>query len=98
MAATFRSELTNQECEFSAGQIVFDSGTYPADDLFHDLRQRSSNEGVTNLQNWVAGHGTQTDKVTNPDATFELHRIGDALSSRNIHAAVNDALRLCQTC
>jgi hypothetical protein len=98
LAATFRSELTNQESEITASQIVFDSGTYPADELFHDLRHRSSNDGVTNLHNWVAGRGTETDKMTNPDATFELHRIGDALSSRNIHAAVNDALRLCQTC
>jgi 2,4-dienoyl-CoA reductase-like NADH-dependent reductase (Old Yellow Enzyme family)/thioredoxin reductase len=98
LAVTFRSELTNQESEITASQVVFDSGTYPADELFHELRQRSSNEGVTNLHNWVAGHGIETDKVTNPDATFELHRIGDALSSRNIHAAVNDALRLCQTC
>ncbi len=98
LAATIRSELTSKESEITASQIVFDSGTYPADELFHALRQRSSNEGVTNLQNWVAGRGTETDKVTNPDAKFELHRIGDALSSRNIHAAVNDALRLCQTC
>jgi len=28
-------------------------------------------------------------------ARFELHRIGDAVASRNIHAAVYDALRLC---
>lgn len=98
LSATIRSELTNQESEIVASQIIFDSGTYPADGLFHDLRQRSSNDGVTHLENWVAGRGTETDKVTNPDATFELHRIGDALSSRNIHAAINDALRLCQMC
>ena len=27
----------------------------------------------------------------------ELHRIGDAVASRNIHAAILDALRLCYT-
>ncbi len=98
LAATFRSELTNQESEVTASQIVFDSGTYPADGLFHELRQRSSNDGVTHLENWVAGRGTEHDGAKNPNAAFELHRIGDALSSRNIHAAVNDALRLCQSC
>ncbi|WP_108882403.1 oxidoreductase [Anderseniella sp. Alg231-50] len=98
LAATFRSELTGQESEISAGQVIFDGGTYPADELFHGLRQRSSNDGVTHLENWAAGRGTEPDGVKNPDAAFELHRIGDALSSRNIHAAVNDALRLCQAC
>jgi hypothetical protein len=29
---------------------------------------------------------------------FELHRIGDAVASRNINAAVTEALRLCQNC
>jgi len=98
LAATFRSELTSQETEVVASQIVFDGGTFPANDLFPGLRQQSSNDGVTQLENWVAGRGTEPDTVKRPDATFELHRIGDALSSRNIHAAINDALRLCQTC
>ena len=30
-----------------------------------------------------------------PDGRFQLFRIGDAVTSRNIHAAVYDALRLC---
>ncbi len=29
------------------------------------------------------------------DGRFQLYRVGDAVSSRNIHAAVYDALRLC---
>ena len=33
----------------------------------------------------------------NPDATFQLFRIGDAVASRSIHAAIYDALRLCVT-
>jgi hypothetical protein len=30
----------------------------------------------------------------NPHGTFRLFRVGDAVASRNIHAAVYDALRL----
>ncbi|HLZ78392.1 MAG TPA: hypothetical protein VKQ09_03555 [Sphingomonas sp.] len=26
---------------------------------------------------------------------FELHRIGDAVASRNVHSAIYDSLRLC---
>ena len=33
-------------------------------------------------------------EVRNEDGTFELYRIGDAVASRNIHAAIYDALRL----
>ena len=32
--------------------------------------------------------------VRNADGAFQLFRIGDAVASRNIHAAVYDALRL----
>ena len=31
----------------------------------------------------------------NPDGRFRLYRIGDAVASRNIHAAILDAARLC---
>ncbi|MDH5412336.1 MAG: NADH-dependent oxidase, partial [Alphaproteobacteria bacterium] len=31
----------------------------------------------------------------NPGGGFQLFRIGDAVASRNIHAAIYDALRLC---
>ena len=33
--------------------------------------------------------------TANPDGKFHLFRIGDAVASRNIHAAIYDALRLC---
>jgi hypothetical protein len=32
--------------------------------------------------------------VRNPNGAFQLFRVGDAVSSRNVHAAVYDALRL----
>ena len=32
----------------------------------------------------------------NPDGGFNLVRIGDAVASRNIHAALYDALRVCK--
>jgi hypothetical protein len=31
----------------------------------------------------------------NPGAAFDLVRIGDAVASRNVHAAIYDALRYC---
>jgi hypothetical protein len=43
----------------------------------------------------VAGNAQPTFATTKG---FELHRIGDAVASRNINAAVTEALRLCQNC
>ena len=42
----------------------------------------------------IRGEPQQTER--NPDGKYRLYRIGDAVSSRNIHAAVYDALRLCK--
>jgi hypothetical protein len=36
----------------------------------------------------------QSDRL-DPDGRFELYRVGDAVASRNIHAAILDSLRLC---
>ena len=33
--------------------------------------------------------------VRNPEGSYQLFRIGDAVASRNIHAAIYDAFRLC---
>ena len=44
----------------------------------------------------VAGQpqGRAREAGRNPAGQFELYRIGDAVSSRNTHAAIYDALRL----
>jgi len=94
LVATLRSELTDEETQIRAAQVVFDYGTMPADGIFCDLRDRSLNKGVTQLEILVSGQ-TQGDATTEG---FELHRIGDAVASRNIHSAIIDALRLCQNC
>ena len=93
LVATFRSELTDEVTEISTAQIIYDYGTTPIDDLYHALRRDSRNNGVTDLEQWAAG---KFDSEIG--GGFALHRIGDAVSSRNIHAAINDALRLCQNC
>ena len=93
LIATLRSELTDTDTEVSADQVVFDYGTTPADELYRALRPASTNDGVTDLDAWVTGDYALVSPNTNG---FQLHRLGDAISSRNIHAAILDALRLCQ--
>jgi 2,4-dienoyl-CoA reductase-like NADH-dependent reductase (Old Yellow Enzyme family) len=91
--ATFRNIVTGTTTEREGDQIVVEHGTLPADGLYRELRAHSVNDGVTDLDALLAIK--PQPRTLRPGAAFELHRIGDAVASRNIHAAVLDALRLC---
>ena len=97
LAAIFINELTGAMTERVCDQIVVENGTMPARDVFDGLTSQSTNNGETNLDALLAGQPQpQTHNVAQtPSTAFELHRIGDAAASRNIHSAVLDALRLC---
>jgi N-methyl-L-proline demethylase len=75
-------------------QVVVEHGTLPADDLYFELKPASSNLGEIDLDALLAGR--PQSKVNNPDGSFQLFRVGDAVASRNIHAAIYDSLRLCK--
>jgi 2,4-dienoyl-CoA reductase-like NADH-dependent reductase (Old Yellow Enzyme family) len=92
LRATFRHELTGDLLDMTGSNVVVERGTTPLDTLFHELRSKSVNDGVTDLDTLLAGHPQPASTAT---AGFQLHRIGDAVASRNIHASIYDALRLC---
>ncbi|MCA0257548.1 MAG: NADH:flavin oxidoreductase [Proteobacteria bacterium] len=73
-------------------QIVVNHGTIPLDDLYFDLKPGSSNRGAVNHDALLAGLPQTLN--ANPDGTYQLFRIGDAVAARNTHAAIYDALRL----
>ena len=73
---------------------MVEHGTLPADDLYVDLKPASSNLGEIDLDALLAGR--PQSKVNNPDGSFQLFRVGDAVAGRNIHAAIYDSLRLCK--
>lgn len=72
--------------------VVVDHGTLPLDELYFALRPASSNLGAVDYGALMEGRPQAI--VRNPDGRFQLFRIGDAVASRNIHAAIYDALRL----
>ncbi len=90
LVARFRHELTGTTTELAASQVVIERGTVPVDEVFDALRARSANDGVTDIDTLLARKAQPTAQ-----AGFALHRIGDAVSSRNVHGAIYDALRLC---
>ncbi len=73
-------------------QIVVNHGTIPLDGIYFDLKPGSSNHGEMSHDQLLAGQPQSV--VRNPDGTYQLFRIGDAVSARNTHAAIYDALRL----
>ena len=73
-------------------QIVVNHGTIPLDDLYFELKPRSSNHGEISHDQLIAGEPQSV--VRNRQGKFQLFRIGDAVAARNTHAAIYDALRL----
>ncbi len=73
-------------------QVFYEAGTDANDELYVQLRPYSRNDGVIDVEALARGN------VVLPgdhDGLFTLVRVGDAVSSRSLHAALFDALRIC---
>lgn len=92
LVVTFRNLANETLIEKTCDQVLVEHGTEPADEVYHALRSQAWNDGVTDLDALVA---VKPQPRVEGRAGFELHRVGDAVTSRNIHAAVLDSLRLC---
>jgi NADPH-dependent 2,4-dienoyl-CoA reductase/sulfur reductase-like enzyme len=92
LVAVLGGDYGETQVERVVDQVVVDHGTLPDERLYEALKPASTNLGAVDYEALVAGR-PQT-LVRNTDGTFRLFRIGDAVSSRNIHAAIYDALRL----
>ena len=73
--------------------VVGDHGVLPNDELYLALVPNSRNGGEVDHHALLGGLPQRV--VRHPESTFDLYRIGDAVSGRNLHAAIYDALRLC---
>ena len=79
--------------ERTVDTVVIEHGTVPDPELFDALTARSVNLGEIVIPDLLALRPQSARH--NPDGSFELYRIGDAVASRNIPAAILDAYRLC---
>ena len=91
IAAIFTDEYGGMERAKEADQVVVDYGTLPLEDLYFALKEGSVNRGEIDVAALLKTR-PQTLKVQ--DGSYRLFRIGDAVASRNIHAAILDAYRL----
>jgi hypothetical protein len=94
LVAVLKNEYSHQEEERVIDQLVIEHGTLPVDELYFALKPHSRNRGQTDLRAIVEGKPQAIE--TNPQGKFQLFRVGDAVASRNIHAAIYDSLRLCK--
>lgn len=91
LAAIFTHELTGEEMRIGCDTVVVETGTLPVDDVYQELRGASANDGHLDLDAFLAGEAQPSLTL----GEFSLFRIGDAAASRNVAAAMFDALRLC---
>ena len=86
------SEHADRVVERVVDHLVVEQGTAANDELYHALVPGSANLGAVDHDALLA---LRSQTITrNPAGRYQLFRIGDAVSSRNIHAAVYDAYRL----
>jgi len=94
LVVTIGSDYSDRLEERRVDQVVVEHGTLPLDDLYFALKPLSRNAGEVDYPALIDGRAQAIER--NPQGRFQLFRIGDAVSSRNVHAAIYDALRLCK--
>ncbi|MGH6954225.1 MAG: N-methylproline demethylase, partial [Alphaproteobacteria bacterium] len=94
LVAVLRNIYNLQEEEREVDQIVAEHGTRPHEAIYFDLKPLSANLGQVDLEAMAVGQPSRI--VANAAGRFQLFRVGDAVTSRNIHAAIYDSLRICK--
>ncbi len=92
LIAEIGSDYSERIEEREVDQVVVEHGTLPLDEVYFALKPDSRNGGEMDYDALIAGRAQAVTR--NPDGAYQLFRIGDAVASRNIHAAIYDAIRL----
>jgi N-methyl-L-proline demethylase len=93
LVGTIVNEYSGRRVERVVDHIVVEHGTLPEAGLYFELLPKSSNLGVVDQQALLAVRPQPVG--TNGSGRYRLYRIGDAVASRNVHAAVLEGFRLC---
>ena len=92
LAARVANTYSNEIDEIVVDHVIGEHGTLPNDDLYNELKPGSINLGEVDLSAMAVYEPPAAR--TNPRGEFLLFRIGDAWASRNMHAAMLDAMRV----
>ncbi|MCP4008669.1 MAG: N-methylproline demethylase, partial [Proteobacteria bacterium] len=95
---TLQNVLTKQNLRKTVDHVVVENGTRANLEIYEALKPQSRNNGEIDINALADGILKLPDHNSpvgnNSKGSFDLVRIGDAVSSRNIHAALYDALRI----
>lgn len=92
LEAVLWDDYAKAEHSVTVDQVVVEHGTLPADDVYFELKPDSVNRGEVDQDALLAGEPQTV--AHNPAGRYRLFRVGDAVASRNAHAAIYDSLRL----
>jgi 2,4-dienoyl-CoA reductase-like NADH-dependent reductase (Old Yellow Enzyme family)/thioredoxin reductase len=87
----FENSYSGETIDMHCDTLIYEHGTLPVDALYLELAGAARNRGLPDLAAWTAAQ----PQPESDGEGFDLYRIGDATSSRDIHAAILDAARLC---
>ena len=87
------SEAADRDVERIVDHVVVEQGTVPNDELYFGLLPGSTNLGEVDQRALLRLRPQEVHR--NEAGSYQLFRIGDAVTSRNVHAAIYDAFRLC---
>jgi NADPH-dependent 2,4-dienoyl-CoA reductase/sulfur reductase-like enzyme len=93
IVARFKNDYDKSTTERRVDQVIACHGALPADGIYFDLKAQSRNRGEIDYEALIDRRPQSV--AANPEGKFQLFRVGDAVASRNIHAALYDSLRLC---
>ena len=93
LAATINNDFGGSAEIRVVDSVVVEHGVLPLEDVYLDLKSDSSNNGELDLN--ALANGQLVDVPGNREGSYRLYRVGDAVASRNVHAAMYDSLRIC---
>ena len=86
------NDYTGGSTRRTVDQVVVEHGSLPNAEVYLALVDGSINGGELDLDAFIGGRPQAL--VANESGRYQLFRIGDAVSSRNIHAAIYDGRRI----
>ena len=92
LEATLYNDYTGGTTTRTVDHVIVEHGTLALDEVYEALKAESVNGGEADHEALIEGRPQAIER--NAQGRYRLFRIGDAVASRNIHAALHDALRL----
>ncbi|MFT3661688.1 MAG: FAD-dependent oxidoreductase [Gordonia sp. (in: high G+C Gram-positive bacteria)] len=93
LAVHLKTEDAKTVRERIVDAVVVEHGTVPDRELFDALVPSSTNAGMIAVPELLAR--APQPGTANPQGSYAVYRVGDAVAGRNIPAAIFDSLRLC---